>query len=165
MPGSGRSHDRLASRNLTWQHGGIGLQGIGMGAWSADSFGNDDACDWASELEASADLSVVESALDRVLETGDAHLEAPDASQAIVAVESIARLQGNWGNRDSYSATLDKWVGRVRLTPSKSLAIKAHKVLDRILSEPSGLLELWRETEEFETWYAAVRDLMARVKV
>jgi len=134
-----------------------------MGAWSADSFGNDDACDWASELEASADLSVVESALDRVLEVGDGYLEAPEASQAIAAIEAIARLQGNWGKRDAYSETVDRWVENVKLTPDGSVVIKAHKVIERVLAEPSELLELWQESGEVETWLAAVHDLRARV--
>jgi hypothetical protein len=37
-------------------------------------------------------------------------------------------------------------------------------VLDRILEEPSELLDLWQESEEFETWRAAVQDLKARAK-
>jgi hypothetical protein len=136
-----------------------------MGSWSTDSFGNDEACDWAYELESSKDLSVVESALDRVLEVEDDYLEAPDASQAIAAVEAIARLQGNWGRRDSYSETVDSWVEKVKLTPSKAAAAKAHQVLDRILSEPSELLELWQESDELDAWRAAVKDLRARVKI
>jgi hypothetical protein len=92
-------------------------------------------------------------------------LEAPDASQAIAAVEAIARLQGNWGRRDAYSETVDSWVQNVKLAPSASVAVKSHKVLDRILSEPSELLELWQETDELDAWCSAVKDLRARVKI
>ena len=135
-----------------------------MGAWSADSFGNDDACDWAFELEASADLSIVETALDRVLKAGGGYLEAPEASQAIAAAEALARLQGNWGKRDSYSEAVDRWVEKVKLTPARSVIIKAHQVLERVLAEPSELLELWQESGEFEIWQASVQDLRERVK-
>jgi hypothetical protein len=84
--------------------------------------------------------------------------------QGIAAVEALARLQGNWGKRDSYSEIVDRWVEKVKLTPDRSVIIKAHQVLKRVLSEPSELLELWQESEEFETWHASVQDLVARVR-
>jgi hypothetical protein len=36
------------------------LREIHMGAWSHESFGNDDACDWAAQLDASGDIGFVE---------------------------------------------------------------------------------------------------------
>jgi hypothetical protein len=134
-----------------------------MGAWASDSFGDDDACDWAYELEDCNDLSFIEATLDRVLETADCYLEAPDASRAIAAVEAIARLQGNWGERSPYSEAVDKWVEKTKLTPSKVLVLKAHRAIERILSKQSELLELWQESEEFENWRTAVRALRSRV--
>lgn len=38
-----------------------------MGAWSAEPFGNDTACDWASELVDSKGLSAVNKALQAVV--------------------------------------------------------------------------------------------------
>jgi len=65
-----------------------------MGAWSHESFGNDDACDWGHELAETNDLSVIESALDSVLAIGDDYLELSEASNGIAAAESkIARAQ------------------------------------------------------------------------
>ena len=134
-----------------------------MGAWSHESFGNDDACDWAAQLEEANDLAFVESALDAVLNVGGEYLEAPVASEAIAAAEVVARLQGNFGIRDPYSESVDAWVERVKIRPPASLASKAHRALDRILSEPSELLELWQETEEAGAWEASVKGLKGRI--
>jgi hypothetical protein len=59
---------------------------------------------------------------------------------------------------------VDSWVEKVKLTPDRSVIIKAHQVLQRVLADPSELLELWQESDEFETWHASVHDLMARVR-
>lgn len=55
-----------------------------MGTWSHESFGNDTACDWAYELEGITDLSVIESTIDRVLESEDEYLEAPEDRKSVV---------------------------------------------------------------------------------
>ena len=135
-----------------------------MGAWSHESFGNDDACDFASEIAESEDLSVVKSALDVVLSVGGEYLEAPEASQAIAAAEAVARLQGNWGKRDSYSEAVDSWVTNVNVKPSRELLHKAQQVLDRILTGSSELMELWEESEDGGQWSAAVKELKGRVR-
>ncbi|CBJ39806.1 conserved hypothethical protein (plasmid) [Ralstonia solanacearum CMR15] len=40
---------------------------------------------------------------------------------------------------------------------------KAQQALDRIVSEPSELLELWQESEDGDKWRDAVRELRARL--
>ena len=134
-----------------------------MGAWSHDSFGNDDACDWGAQLADSEGLELIEAALDVVLATGGKYLEAPPASEAIAAAEVVARLQGNFGVRDAYSEDVDAWVGSTKLRPSRALATKAQRVLDRILTQPSELLELWQESQEADAWAGAVRNLKDRI--
>jgi len=69
-----------------------------MGAWSYESFGNDDACDWIAQLEEHNDLGFVESTLDAVLAVGDDYLEAPEACEAIAAAKVVARLRGDAGS-------------------------------------------------------------------
>jgi hypothetical protein len=53
------------------------------------------------------DNGVVPASLDRVLETGDGYLEAPDASQAIAAVEAMpdSREIGARGTRIARRST------------------------------------------------------------
>jgi hypothetical protein len=136
-----------------------------MGAWAIDALGNDDACDWVYGLEECTDLSLVEEALNKVLVEGDAYLESPEACEALAAIEVIARLQGNWGEKNAYSVAMDAWVEKTGLVPGKELAEKAHKVIARILADDSELKELWQESEEFDEWQVSVKNLAGRVHV
>ncbi|PZO38468.1 MAG: hypothetical protein DCF19_16215 [Pseudanabaena frigida] len=136
-----------------------------MGTWSVDSFGNDDACDWTYELAKANDLTPVEEAIDAVLNSGEDGVEAYEATEAIAAIEVIARLQGNWGDRSAYSERLDDWVEKNNLQPSVALKQKANLAIERILAEDSELNELWQESEEYEAWRASVTELMGRVNL
>jgi hypothetical protein len=114
-------------------------------------------------LEGCTDLSLVEATIDRVVKSGSEYLEAPEACEAIAAIETVARLQGNWGKRSSYSEPVDNWVEAHQLKPSSTLAIKAHQALDRIVAEQSELCELWKDSEHFEEWRSSVQELRGRV--
>jgi Domain of unknown function (DUF4259) len=136
-----------------------------MGAWANDAFGNDNACDWAFGLENADDLSLIEGALDKVLTNCDEYVESTEACEAMAAIEVIARLQGNWGARNAYTESVDKWVEKTKLQPTAALARKAHLVIERILAENSELRELWQESEEYAAWLASVAELRGRVNV
>jgi hypothetical protein len=134
-----------------------------MGTWSIDAFGNDDAADWAHELEEAEDLGPIEEAIDAVLSVGDEYLEAPEASIALAAAEVLARLCGNSGERNSYTEAVDKWVENSQLKPSVELLDKAQAAIARILAENSELKELWEDTDEYDAWQASVDSLRTRV--
>ncbi len=142
-----------------------------MGAWSIDSFGNDDACDWAYELEESDDITLVERAINAVVAEGAEYLDAPMAAEAIAAIEVIACLQGNWGERSSsnsvnpFSKNADEWVKKHQLQLPPALSQKAHRAIERILAENSELNDLWQESEKYEAWVASVNELKRRVDV
>ena len=133
-----------------------------MGAWSKDSFGNDTACDWSYGLEKVTDLSLVRQTIQKVVDSGKEYLEAPDAEEGIAAVEVIARLKGNFGERNSYTETTDNWVKAHPQQPPSDLVILGSQALDRILQQPSELLELWQESPEFEEWKTSVLNLKRR---
>jgi hypothetical protein len=135
-----------------------------MGAWSHESIGNDDSCDWAAELAESDNLELIGATLDAVVANAEKYLETPEASRAIAAAEAVARLQGHFGARDGHSEPVDEWVGRVKLVPPESLARTARQVLERILVAPSELLEIWGEAEDGDAWFEAVKDLKARIR-
>lgn len=132
-----------------------------MGAWSHEPFGNDDANDWAYGLEDTTDLSLIEAALDRVLETVG-YLEAPEASEAVAAVETLAKLLGKGTQSDSYTEKVDEWVKSVSARPSQALLSKAQKSLARILGKDSELNELWSEGDGTE-WVASIKALEVAV--
>jgi hypothetical protein len=81
-----------------------------MGAWSADTFGNDTACDWSYDLEKATDLSLVQKAFEAVLSVADDDLDSDAACEGLAACEVVARLKGNWGLRNPHTETVDKWV-------------------------------------------------------
>ncbi len=132
-----------------------------MGAWSADSFGNDIACDWSYGLENVDDLSLIQQAFAAVLEAED-YLDADVASEGLAACEVVARLKGYWGVRNPYSETVDNWVESHQIEPPESLIRAALAVIDRVRAPQSELLELWEEGDSSE-WHAAVDDLRKRV--
>ncbi len=132
-----------------------------MGAWSEDAFGNDTACDWASDLEEETDLEFIIETLENVVEEED-DLDSDEASEALAACEVIARLKGNWGVRNSYTEIIDAWVKAHPISPSADLVALADTAIGRILGENSELRELWAETGE-NTWEKSVQELRRRV--
>lgn len=134
-----------------------------MGSWSHQPFGNDTAGDWAFGLIESQDLSYVEAALDKVLEQGADYLEAPDAEEALAAIEVIAKLLGKGTQSDAYTEEVDAWVESSQHKPGGELLQKAQRVIERIMSDDSELLELWEESEDVTAWKATLSDLRAAV--
>jgi len=132
-----------------------------MGAWSHEPFGNDTACDWSYGLLETSDLSSIEAALDAVIESGEDYLDADRATEAIAAIEVLAKLQGKGTQTDSYTEDLDQWVKRHPQKPSTKLLAKAKQVIERIGSPESELLELWEEGEEADAWKASLQQLAA----
>jgi hypothetical protein len=132
-----------------------------MGAWGVNTFDNDTACDWKYDLEKAKDMSIVVGTLGAVLAAGDDCLDSDEACNGLAACEVVARLKGNWGTRNSYTESLDKWVLAHPQSPSDEMVRDAVAVIDRILTEPSELMELWEDNAE---WKASVNDLRSRVE-
>jgi hypothetical protein len=128
-----------------------------MGAWSHEPFGNDDANDWAYGLEGVGDLSLIEEALDRALEAEE-YLEAPEASEAVAAIEVLAKLLGKGTQTDAYTEKVDEWVKSISAQPSAAILTKANRALERILGENSELRELWEEGDSQE-WQSSIASL------
>lgn len=132
-----------------------------MGTWGMGAFDNDTAGDWASALEDFGDLSLVQDAVDAVLETADEYLDAELAWEGLAACEVVACLKGARGkdNTDDVNA----WVEAHPMKPPDDLVEKGVRAIDRILAPESELLELWEESDEFDQWKASVTDLRRRV--
>jgi hypothetical protein len=128
-----------------------------MGAWSHEPFGNDDANDWAYGLEGVGDLWLIEEALDRALEAEE-YLEAPEASEAVAAIEVLAKLLGKGTQTDAYTEKVDEWVKSISAQPSAAILTKANRTLERILGENSELRELWEEGDSQE-WQSSLASL------
>src|SRR5262249_29364053 len=109
------------------------------------------------------DLSLVVQAIASVLGTQDDYLDADVACEGLAACEVIARLKGNWGARNAYTEPVDNWVTAHPIPVSSDLVEQATAVIDRVLSPPSELLDLWKDGKEPQDWHRAVSDLRARV--
>ncbi len=132
-----------------------------MGAWGTGIFENDTACDWAYGLKDATDLSLIESALDAVFE--EEYVESYIACEALAAMETLARLNGNGDVENSYTETVDMWVSSVHLKVSSELLDKANNALTMILGSSSELQELWAESEEFSAWQKELESLTTRM--
>jgi hypothetical protein len=135
-----------------------------MGAWNCDPFGNDTACDWKYDLEQTDGISFISETIEKIHAAGSDYLEAPDAEEAVAAADTLARLRGKFYVRSSYTESLDTWVANHPITPPEELLDLAVRAIDRILKEPSELLELWGESEEFGKWKKHLTDLQERLK-
>lgn len=135
-----------------------------MGAWDSDPFGNDSALDWVGELEAFDDLSFIEATLEYVLDRGPEYIESDDAEEAIAAADTLARLKGRFYVRNAYTEPLDEWVMANSIIPPQTLVDSALRVLDRILTPPSELLELWEDSADFEAWRGQLDQLKERLR-
>lgn len=130
-----------------------------MGTWSHEPFGNDTANDWAYDLEEHKDFSLVDQALQRVIDIGGNYLDADVAAEAIAAAEVIAKALGRGTQLDVYTEKVDAWLGSVVSKPKSELIAKGHAALTRILGPDSELRELWEESDEFGLWQNAVKSL------
>ena len=135
-----------------------------MGAWNCDPFGNDTACDWVYDLEETEDLSFIVETLDKIQAAGNDYLDAFEAEEAIAAADTLARLKGKFYARNSYTEDLDQWVAKHPMTPPKKILDSAVRAIDRILTKPSELLELWSESGKFGEWQKHLTDLQQRLK-
>ncbi len=131
-----------------------------MGAWGALAFDNDEANDWAYDLEDAFDLSMVAKAFAEVERGG--YLESSTASEALAACEVLARLKGRPGYTNAYTDKVDRWVATHQIDPPVDLVNRGNAAIDRILGDDSELRELWAESGD-EDWLAAVADLRSRL--
>lgn len=134
-----------------------------MGAWGRGVFENDTSCDFASVIADGGGIDALNEALDRVLSSEGNYLEAPDAEEGLAAADIVARLRGSPGQQSAYTAAVDAWVAKSKAVVSDEMAHKAKQVIARILAEPSELLELWSESDDFDGWKQAVEDVGQRL--
>lgn len=132
-----------------------------MGAWAEDVFGNDTACDWAGDFADNPNLDIVNAAVERVLHAE--YIDSDEASECLVACEILARMKGNWGERSSYSTSIDAWIESSKITPPENLINNAKIAITKILGENSELRELWDEDGKNEKWHQEINSLLSRV--
>jgi hypothetical protein len=134
-----------------------------MGAWGIGPFDNDDASDFAGDVAEKNDLSVIEAALDKVLNAGANNLGTPESVEAIAGAEILAMLLDHPSESTEYPQEIDEWTSASKHVPSDALAAKARNAMDRVLAAPSELLDLWTEADELADWKSSVEDIKSRL--
>jgi len=130
-----------------------------MGAWGTAVFDNDDAADFANEIEDAGTFAEMRELLDRALSSvisSDEFLDNGDAGIAAAAAALVAA----WDNPDllgERAYSLEEWPRFAETLPD-ALKTKAGQVLDRVLrpGEDNELFLLWDEAGE---WNEAAADI------
>lgn len=132
-----------------------------MGAWGVGIFDNDDARDWANELEQSPDLSLILKTLIAVADWGsDQYLELPEASYALAAAEVVASFRNSGGS--VLPKGVEIWINHHKNLDVEPLIVIAAKAVLRVKTD-SELKELWEETPDIEEWYSLLTNLEDRL--
>lgn len=125
-----------------------------MGTWDVGPFGNDTAADFSYTLdEAAVDAraGIIHATLARVIVTAG-YLEAPESEEAVAAAALIAAQCTDGEPTDPVYGPEEPLPD---LTSLRDLALHA---LDRVVTEPSELMELWDESDG-GPWRARIRNL------
>ncbi|MFJ6899415.1 DUF4259 domain-containing protein [Streptomyces hokutonensis] len=125
-----------------------------MGTWDVGPFDNDTAADWCGDLDDTspdARQDLVRDTLARAADTTD-DLNADIGDRAVAAAALVAaQCPGGEPAHPHYGPKEPV----PDLTGLRALALRA---LDRVLTEPSELLELWAESDG-APWHATVNGL------
>ncbi|WP_030549253.1 DUF4259 domain-containing protein [Streptomyces albus] len=125
-----------------------------MGTWDVGPFGNDTAADFSGTLDEAAvekRAGVVHAALTRVIDTAD-YLEAPESEEAVAAAALIAAQCPEGEPADPVYGPKEPLPD---LTDLRDLALQA---LDRVMTAPSELMDLWDESDG-GPWRTNIRNL------
>ncbi|MGR3869819.1 DUF4259 domain-containing protein [Streptomyces graminifolii] len=125
-----------------------------MGTWDVGPFDNDTAADWCNNLDDAAPdarTGLVRDTLARAADTVG-FLDADIADEAVAAAALVAAQCPGGEPADPHYGP-DEPVPD--LTDLRALALQA---LDRVITDPSELLELWAEADG-DPWRASINRL------
>ncbi|MER5762423.1 DUF4259 domain-containing protein [Streptomyces sp. NPDC002082] len=125
-----------------------------MGTWDIGPFGNDTAADFGGDLDEAAvgeREGVVRGTLTHVIDTVG-YLEAPESERAVAAAALVAAQCPGGEPSDPIYGPEEPLPD---LTGLRDLALQA---LERVVTEPSELMELWGESDG-GAWRAGIRRL------
>ncbi|MEU3902147.1 DUF4259 domain-containing protein [Streptomyces sp. NPDC045251] len=114
-----------------------------MGTWDVGPFDNDtaaDLCDALDEATANERENIIRDTLTRAIDTAG-YLEAPESEEAVAAAALIAVQCPGGESPDPVDGPEEPLPD---LTHLRDLAFHA---LDRVMSEPSELMDLWAESD------------------
>ena len=130
-----------------------------MSAWGNGPFENESAGDFIAVVCEGGGLDAIEDAFDHVLEAGGEDLESTSAEEAVAAAAIVARLKDG----APLAGKIENWLVQEQPAMSGELVAKARSALQRVMTAPSELLELWQDAEEFPDFQAGIETLLRRL--
>jgi len=127
-----------------------------MGTWSTESFGNDGAMDWFTELQSAIDpLAFIQQTI-----------ASRGNEQVIAAAEALAALNGKFGAA-VYPDLLSWSTGKT--APNQDLLGAMSEAIQEILDDPEADVhdnwaELGEDDEDYIAWLATLRDIQMRLQ-
>ncbi|HWZ44327.1 MAG TPA: DUF4259 domain-containing protein [Candidatus Saccharimonadales bacterium] len=131
-----------------------------MGAWGPGCFENDDASDWADDLEGSSGIGMIKEALKAVEK--NKFPESPDCCIALAAAEVVAAAKGK--PSPDFPEGLKGWLAAQK---DRSALTALDKVTINVINKvqlKSELKELWEDSSDWLAWSKVLNDLQNRVK-
>ncbi|MHA5052508.1 DUF4259 domain-containing protein [Streptomyces sp. SD15] len=125
-----------------------------MGTWDVGPFDNDTAADFCGDLDEAAAgerEGIVRGILTHVIDAAG-YLEAPESEQAVAAAALVAAQCPGGEPADPVYGPEEPLPD---LTGLRDLALQA---LDRVMTDPSELMDLWAESDG-GPWRASIRCL------
>jgi hypothetical protein len=133
-----------------------------MGTWGIRTFENDDASDWAADLQQSKGNSLLKSSLGGKHVEGS-YLEAPECVRILCAGEVILGITAK--PRPSIPEDVVSWIAAHKELHVGNLVPLAVAGVQEVLSNDSELNELWAENEEdYSRWKQDVTGLWNALK-
>jgi len=148
-----------------YTHDGDDVQAALTAKWTRGlgAFANAAADDWIALLWQRKPIAWLGTTVRDVLDYGpEKDVPAIAGQFAVAAAEVIARLRGR-GDGTPAPEPITRWLDQQAVEPPPVIVTNAQAALDRLLTEPSGLLRLWEERGQAVAWKAAVADLKRRV--
>jgi len=129
-----------------------------MGQWGESMFESDGVLDFLAEFKDSNDFSLIENAINTVLESED-YIDVDDCYALVASAEIVAAVQGNKSEEfpDDLDFKSSSFQEKINIDLINALEKALKKVL---LQEGSELFELWENEDFFKDYY---EDLVKRV--
>jgi hypothetical protein len=132
------------------------------GAWGFHSFENDDALDWAADLDHASGPQLLASTF-RKIDARAKYIEAPDCSLAVAAAEVVAAARGHPAT--TMPSEVSAWINRVHPTVSADLLAAARTAVAACRDgRNSELRELWQGSKDAKSWLNDTANLLHRLK-
>ena len=133
-----------------------------MGTLGVQTFENDDASEWALDLEVTKDASLLKLSLNPGESAGGV-LEAADGVLVLCAAEVVAGIARS--PRKGIPENVLAWIAAHRGLSVTALVPLAIAGVERVLSDKSKLNKLWAEHKaDYPMWKEDVLGLLAALK-